>query len=158
MGQRRLRGFTFIELAVTVAIVGLLASVAAPLAHLAVQRTKEQELRTGLRQIRTAIDAYKRAADEGRVAKKADETGYPRALEVLVEGVEDLKHPDRRKIYFLRRVPRDPFAEPTVGAAETWGRRSYASPPQSPAEGGDVFDVYSRTKGAGLNGIAYREW
>jgi general secretion pathway protein G len=158
MGQRRLRGFTFIELAVTVAIVGLLASVAAPLAHLAVQRTKEQELRTGLRQIRTAIDAYKRAADEGRVAKKADETGYPRALEVLVEGVEDLKHPDRRKIYFLRRVPRDPFAEPTVGAAETWGRRSYASPPQSPVEGGDVFDVYSRTAGAGLNGIAYREW
>jgi general secretion pathway protein G len=158
MGQRRLRGFTFIELAVTVAIVGLLASVAAPLAHLAVQRTKEQELRTGLRQIRTAIDAYKRAADEGRVAKKADETGYPRALEVLVEGVEDLKHPDRRKIYFLRRVPRDPFAEPTVGAAETWGRRSYASPSQSPAEGGDVFDVYSRTAGAGLNGIAYREW
>jgi general secretion pathway protein G len=158
MGQLRRRGFTFIEVAVTVAIVGLLASVAAPLAHVAVQRSKEQELRTSLRQIRTAIDAYKRAADEGRVAKKADETGYPRALEVLVEGVEDLKHVDRRKIYFLRRVPRDPFAETAAGAAPGWGQRSYASPPQSPAEGGDVFDVYSRAPGAGLNGIAYREW
>ena len=152
MGKmRRLRGFTLIELAITVAIVALLASVAVPLAEITVQRTKEQELRRALRDIREAIDAYKQAADDGRVAKKVGESGYPRRLEDLVEGIDDQKNPKKARIYFLRRLPRDPFGE-------TWGKRAYASPPNAPQEGEDVFDVYSRAEGSGLNGRPYREW
>jgi len=152
------RGFTLIEMVITVAIVGILASAIVPVTQLAVQRVKEQELRDGLRQIRGAIDAYKKAVDEGRVVRRADETGYPRTLDRLVDGVEDLKTPDKKKIYFLRRMPSDPFAEPGQTGGETWGKRSYASPPDAPAEGDDVFDVYSRSDRVGLNGLAYREW
>jgi general secretion pathway protein G len=158
MGLRRFRAFTLIELVVTVAIVGILASVAMPLAQLTVERGKEQALRAALREIREAIDAYKRAADDGRIRRRADENGYPPALEVLVDGVEDARHPDRRKVYFLRRLPRDPFAEPALGAADSWGKRSYASPAGAPVEGADVFDIYSRAPGIGLNGIPYRDW
>lgn len=152
------RGFTLIEMVITVAIVGILASAIVPFTQLAMQRAKEQELRDGLRQIRGAIDAYKKAVDDGRVARRADETGYPRTLDSLVDGVENLKAPGKKKIYFLRRMPSDPFAEPGQTGAETWGKRSYASPPDAPAEGDDVFDVYSRSDRVGLNGLAYREW
>ena len=157
--RRRAAGFTLIELVVTMAIVGILASVAVPLGALSVQRAKEQELRSALRQIREALDTYKRAADEGRVLRRADGTGYPRSLDELVGGVEDAKTPVQAKIYFLRRLPRDPF-HPDAGAAaaDTWGKRSYASPPDAPAEGADVFDVYSLSERVGLNGVAYREW
>jgi len=155
---RRAGGFTLVELMITVVIVGVLASVAVPLMQLAAQRTKEQELRVALRQIRDGIDDYRQAVDEGRIARRADESGYPRRLEDLFEGVDDLKTPDRRKIHFLRRLPRDPFAEPSLAAAETWGKRSYASPHDAPFEGADVYDVYSRAAGTGLNGIPYRDW
>lgn len=151
-------GFTLVELVVNVAIVGLLATVTLPLAQLTVQRHKEQELRVALRQIREAIDAYKKAADEGRIVRKADESGYPRTLSVLVTGVEDAKRLDRRKIYFLRRLPRDPFADGAADPADTWGKRSYASPPEAPSEGADIYDVYSLATGTGLNGIPYRSW
>lgn len=154
----RCAGFTLVELVVTVAIVGVLASVTLPLAQLALQRHKEHDLRVALRQIRGAIDEYKRAADDGRVLKKADESGYPRTLDVLVAGVEDVKRLDRRKIYFLRRLPRDPFADASLEPAATWGKRSYASPPDAPSEGSDVYDVYSVAAGTGLNGIPYRSW
>ena len=156
--ERTLRGFTLIELIITVAIVAVLASAAVPLTQVTVQRTKEQELRGALRQIREAIDAYKQAVDEGRVARTADKSGYPPALAVLASGVEDIKAPKKKMIYFLRRMPRDPFASAERSASDTWGKRSYESPPQDPLEGEDVFDVYSLTEGKGLNGVAYREW
>jgi general secretion pathway protein G len=153
------RGFTLIELVITVAIVALLASVALPVSELAVQRTKEQDLRRTLRQIREAIDSYKQASDEGRIKKSVGDSGYPKKLEELAEGVEDLKSPKKEKIYFLRRIPRDPFAtDPTLSATATWGKRSYASPPDDPRDGDDVFDVFSLAQGKGINGQPYREW
>ena len=153
------RGFTLIELVVTLAIVGLLASAAAPLVELTVKRNRERELRASLREIRTAIDAYKRASDEGRIFKSPRHSGYPPKLAVLVEGVPDLRNPERRAIYFLRRLPRDPtFADAAADPAGTWGKRSYASPQDAPEEGDDVFDVYSVSEGIGLNGTPYRRW
>ncbi|MBK6617860.1 MAG: type II secretion system protein [Nitrosomonas sp.] len=152
-------GFTLIELMIVVAIMAILASAAMPLQEMMVKREKEQALRTALRQIRTAIDAYKLAADEGRVEKKADEMGYPRKLEDLEMGVADIKTPDKKKIFFMRRLPRDPlFADPEVPAAETWGKRSYESPPDNPDEGDDIFDIYSLSEQKGLNGIPYNQW
>jgi len=153
------RGFTLIELVITVAIVALLASVALPVSELAVQRTKEQELRRTLRQIREAIDLYKQASDEGRIKKSIGDSGYPKKLEELAEGVDDQKSPKKAMIYFLRRIPRDPLnADPTLSAAASWGKRSYASPPDDPREGDDVFDVFSLAPGKGINGQPYRDW
>ena len=167
--MRRARGFTLIELMVALAIVGVLAAGLFPLAQLDKQRDREAELRSSLRQIREAIDAYKRATDEGRIAKAADASGYPPSLEILVEGATDAKSPPTqvKKIYFLRRMPADPFAADdtrpearfeTRAAVRSWGKRSYASPPDAPAEGVDVFDVYSLAEGTGLNGVPYRQW
>jgi general secretion pathway protein G len=152
-------GFSLIELTIVVAIMAVLASSAVPLYELTAKREKEQELRIALRQIREALDAYKRAVNEGRVAREAEKSDYPRKLEDLVNGVQDIKDPEKRKIYFLRRLPRDPMSDDlTLSAAETWGKRAYESPPDSPQEGEDVFDVYSRSQQIGLNGIAYDKW
>jgi len=153
------RAFTLIEMVATVAIVAVLAAAAVPMLEVSARRAKEAELRSALRDLREGIDAYKRAADEGRIARKADESGYPRALAELVEGVTDTKSPQGRKIYFLRRLPRDPFAqESDAPPADQWGKRSYASPPDAPAPGDDVFDVYSLSGRTGLNGVPYRQW
>jgi general secretion pathway protein G len=158
-GARRSFGFTLIELLITVAIVGVLASAAMPLFEVSAQRAKEQDLRRALIQLREGIDAYKRATEERRVASSADQSGYPPTLKALVEGVPDAKHPDGAKIYFMRRIPRDPFAEDPAAAPESaWGLRSYDSPSNQPRPGKDVFDVYSQSADKGLNGVPYREW
>lgn len=152
------RGFTLVELMATVAIVALLAAAAVPLGDLAVRRAQEAELRRALREIRAALDAHRQAAEDGRIERKAGESGYPRRLEALVEGVADASSERAARIYFLRRLPRDPFAAPGISAADTWGKRSYASPHEAPREGADVFDVYSLAAGTGLDGRAYRDW
>ena len=156
---KRQRGFTLIELAVTVAIIGILASAAIPLGQLSVKRVKEAELRSALRDIRSALDAYKKAVDDGKIVKTVDATGYPPSLEVLVQGVPDARDPKKRTIHFLRRLPRDPmYPNPDASQQETWGKRSYESSADAPGEGADVYDVYSLSRESGLNGIPYREW
>lgn len=153
------RGFTLIELVVTVAIVGILAVTAMPVMEMNARRNKETELRAALREIRGGIDAHRRTFDEGKLEKKVGESGYPRRLEDLDQGVENIQDPEKTRIIFLRRLPRDPFnTDPAQTAAQTWGKRSYGSPPDAPIEGADVFDVYSLSTGTGLNGIPYREW
>ncbi|NMG44738.1 prepilin-type N-terminal cleavage/methylation domain-containing protein [Aromatoleum toluvorans] len=156
--MRRERGFSLVEVVITVAIVALLASIAAPLTETVVRRGKEQELKSALYRIRDAIDAYKLAADSGQIEKLADATGYPPTLRVLVDGVRDVRSAEGKRIYFLRSVPRDPFADPKLRPEETWGLRSYDSPPDSPRAGADVFDVYPLSSGDGLNGVPYRQW
>ena len=152
-------GFTLVELLVTVTIVAVLASVALPFAELTARRQKEQALHAALRQIRGAIDAYKLAGDQGAIRKRADQSGYPDSLEALVAGVDDARNPARAKIYFLRSLPGDPlFPDAQARPAATWGKRSYASPPEAPQEGADVYDVYSLAPGAGLNGVPYNDW
>jgi general secretion pathway protein G len=115
-------------------------------------------LRSALRQLREAIDAYKQASEDGHIARLADQSGYPHSLRVLVDGVEDARDPKKRKIYFLRRIPRDPMFPEQIAAEQTWGLRSYASPPDNPRAGEDVYDVYSLSGANGLNGVPYREW
>lgn len=155
----RQAGFTLIELVVTLTIVSILASALIPLGQWSVKRQQEAELRQALRDIRNAIDAYKKAVEDGKIIVNADASGYPPNLEVLANGVPDASSEKKRLIRFLRRLPRDPmFPEKDVPAQDTWGKRSYASPPDAPQAGVDVFDVYSLSTGTGLNGIAYREW
>ncbi len=152
-------GFTLIELLVTLAILAVLATLTVPVAQVARQRGQEQELRLALREIRRGIDAYQRAANDGRIQRTLGNTGYPKDLEILVEGVPDQRDPKRNKIYFLRRIPRDPMnTNPDLDDADTWGKRSYASEPDDPQEGDDVYDVYSTSTTIGLNGVPYNKW
>jgi general secretion pathway protein G len=155
---RARRGFTLLELVIALAILAILVSMATPMLQVEAQRRKEAELRAALRELRTAIDRYRAAVDEGRVRRAADASGYPPTLDVLVSGVPDAKSPTGARIYFLRRVPRDPMVQDDTAGSPDWGLRSYASPPDNPQAGDDVFDVYSRSPRVGLNGVPYRLW
>ena len=152
-------GFSLIELVVTVMIVAILAAGAVPMAQLTIQRNKETELKQALRQIREAIDLYKKAADEGLVKKTPDESGYPPSLEVLEQGVINQKDTKGKVMKFIRKIPRDPLSnDADLKPAETWGKRSYASNVNSPAEGADVYDVYSRSTKKAIDGTWYNTW
>lgn len=153
------KGFTLIELLVALVLLALLVSATAPLMQMTAKRNKEQELKKVLWQLRDAIDAYKQAADNGLIETSVVDTGYPASLQQLVEGVENSQDPKKRKIYFLRRIPRDPFAsDASLKGEETWGKRSYSSSFDEPSEGDDVYDVYSLSSDVGINQQPYREW
>ena len=154
----RVQGFTLIEMLVVLTLMAILAGAARPLLELSVQRSREYALRQALRTVRTALDAYKKAVELGTVAKSAEDSGYPPSLNALVAGVPDAKAVDGKKIYFLRRLPRDPFAEASLPAAETWGLRAADSPPEEPRPGRDVFDIYSRSERRALDGTKVRDW
>lgn len=156
--QQRRRGFTLIELVAVTAIVGILASAALPLVQLTQRRSQEFELRRALRELRAGIDAYKRAYDDGRITPRVGASGYPPDLATLAAGVPDARSLDGRKLYFLRRVPRDPLADPELPADQTWALRSHDSPPDAPAPGEDVFDIASRAPGRALDGSRYQDW
>lgn len=140
------------------AVVVILAAVVTPMIITAVKRDKEHELRIALRQIRQALDDYKQASDLGRIPRRPGESGYPPNLDVLVAGVRDQMDPAGRRIYFLRRIPRDPFAGGEMQPGDTWGKRAYGSDPDNPQPGADVFDVYSLAPGTAINGTPYRQW
>ena len=156
--RRCRRGFTLIEMLAVVTIVGILAAAAQPLSVWVQKRQRESDLRAGLRTLRLAIDAYKQAGVLGQIAVPADASGYPPDLTALVEGVPDIRSAQGKKVYFLRRLPRDPLADASLPAARSWGLRSYDSPPDAPQPGRDVYDVYSRSAGTGLDGQRYRDW
>lgn len=157
--MKRLLGFTLIELLVTLAIMSLLAVLVVPVAEVSVRRAKESELRANLRTIRDALDLYKKEADAGRISVPVGGSGYPQSLDVLVNGVTDLRDPKGGKLYFLRHIPRDPMSEfGGTDGSQDWALRSYASSPSSPQPGLDVFDVASRSTTVGLNGVPYSQW
>ena len=151
------RGFTFVELLVVTTLLLILASAAMPLARVTMQRQREAELHRSLREIRTAIDKFKDAADMGQIGAtelKAGAEGYPPDLETLVEGVSVTGDASGRKLKFLRRIPIDPMTN-----SSDWGKRSYQDKPDATSWGGqNVFDVYSRAQGTALDGTKYRDW
>jgi general secretion pathway protein G len=157
--MERVQGFTLIELLVSLTLLALILSSAAPVMELSARRAKEAELKRGLWEMRDAIDAYKKAVDEGLVKRSPGQSGYPPNLQILVQGVENQKDLKKRRIYFLRRIPRDPFVpNQELSAEEGWGKRSYASSFEEPREGDDVYDVYSLSSQIGINQQPYREW
>jgi general secretion pathway protein G len=143
-----------VELIVSFTILGLLTTMAVPLAAYKVRRDKERELRYALREIRSAIDAYKDATLQGKIEVKLGTEGYPESLDILVEGVKLAQSPDGKKIKVLRRIPKDPMT-----GNHDWGKRSMQDDPKSQSWGGqNVFDVYSKSTERARDGTPYSEW
>ena len=157
VGPAGQRGYTFVELLVVTTILLVLASAVMPLAQVTSQRQREAELRRTLREMRTAIDAFKDAVDQGQIPTTELEPGnegYPPDLETLVEGISAANDASGRKLRFLRRIPIDP-----ITAAADWWLRSYQDAPTSTSWGRqNVFDVYTKSGGTALNGTRYRDW
>lgn len=157
--QAGVRGFTIIELLVVMAVLGILAAAIMPLGETLLTAQRERDLRLALREIRGAIDDYKRAVDQGSVTTASGESGYPANLKVLVEGTPDTRPQGRGRMqYFLRQIPRDPFADARLPAEQTWRLRSYASSPNKPVAGADVYDIHSSSDGIALDGTPYAKW
>ena len=157
------RGFTLIELLVVLAIVGILAAAAWPLQELTRRRAQELALREGLRTVRSALDAHRVAVEDRRIAAGPEGSPWPASLAVLVQGVALLDaqgqpQDNGARLYLLRRLPRDPFADPTLAAADTWSTRASSSPPETPDPGRDVFDLRSRSGLLALDGSHYQDW
>lgn len=152
--RRNQRGLTLIELIVAFTILMLLASMAVPLARYKIKRDREHQLQQALRELRTAIDAYKDAADGGKLPpQKLGTDGYPETLEILVEGVKLSGQVDK-KVKFLRRIPKDPLTN-----SKDWGKRSTQDDPKSNAWGGqNIFDVYTKSTEKARDGTPYSEW
>jgi len=154
---RSSRGYTFVELLVVASVIMVLASAIMPLAKVTARRTREAELHRTLREIRTAIDKYKDAADLGQIGSldlKVGSENYPPDLQTLVDGVNAANDATGRKLKFLRRIPVDPMTH-----SSEWGMRSYQDKPDSTRWGGqNVFDVYTTSDGTALDGTKYRDW
>ncbi|QUP53332.1 prepilin-type N-terminal cleavage/methylation domain-containing protein [Ralstonia syzygii] len=158
MKSAKCAGYSLIELGVVLAVLATLAVLAAPVAQLMTKRAKEHQLRVGLEHIRDALDAYKRAADTGEIQSPGTLSGYPPTLATLVNGAPSARDPDHRKIYFLRAIPRDPFAPASQTAEQTWAPRSYRSSADAPQPGEDVYDVHASSEEVGLDGRPYKQW
>jgi general secretion pathway protein G len=150
-------GFTFLELVIVTAILMILASTVMPMAQVTAQRQREVELRRSLREMRTAIDKFKDAVDQGTIPTTELEPGnegYPPDLETLVNGVSVANDASGRKLKFLRKIPIDPMTNSTE-----WGKRAYQDRPDSQSWGGkNVFDVYTTNEGTALDGTKYKDW
>ncbi len=152
-GMNRQAGFTLAELVMVAAILTILASVTLPVVKFTAKRSKEADLHLALREMRMAVDEYKRYSDSGLIQVDLDTQGYPKKLSVLVEGVPIVGQVDK-KLKLLRRIPIDPMT-----GKDEWGFRSYQDAFDATSWGGeDVYDVYSLSKGVGLNGVPYRKW
>ncbi|MBI5182054.1 MAG: prepilin-type N-terminal cleavage/methylation domain-containing protein [Nitrospirae bacterium] len=151
--MKRQKGLTLIEILITIVIISILASIAMPLSKMTVKRTKEVELRRNLRLLRDALDEYKRYATEKKISTEVDSTGYPKNLDVLVEGVELVGQQGKKK-KFLRRIPEDPITSSTE-----WGLRCYEDEPDAISWcGKDVFDVFTRSEEIAIDGTRYKGW
>jgi general secretion pathway protein G len=151
--RRSQAGFTLAELVTVAAVMAVLALVTLPVAKFTAKRSKEADLRQALRQMRSAIDEYKRYSDTGLIPVDLGTEGYPKKLDVLVEGVEIVGQVDK-KVKLLRRIPIDPMT-----GKDDWGLRSFQDASDASSWGGeDVYDVYSLSRGVGLNGVPYRKW
>lgn len=148
---RLVRGFTLLELIVAATILSILTMMAMPLARITIQRQKEKQLRRALWEMRDAIDHYKDAADRGAFQIKVDSYGYPPDLDTLFKGVEAQ---GGKKLRYLRSIPTDPMTR-----SKEWGLRSMQDDPDSDSWGGqNVFDVYTKSEGTGLDGTKYKDW
>ena len=155
--MRTEHGYSFVELLIVTAILFILASAVMPLAQVTSQRQRESELRLALRQVRTAIDKFKDAVDQGRIAQtelSPGSEGYPPDLETLVEGVPIQNDASGAKLKFLRKIPTDPMTN-----SSEWGLRAYQDKPDSTSWGrGNVFDIYSKSSATALDGTKYKDW